>query len=233
MSEPTETNPLPTEETNKNEFDDPDYEDARAPPPVEPSEEVAETEAPAVEKSMEKSLQLKEDGNEKFKQQLYEEAIETYEEALMYCPDEEAKHKAVLYSNIAVCLQKLDENDEVVEYCTRALEQDKDFVKPLINRGHAYYQLKKFEESLEDYKRAKTLKPDLGYDVERRITELTKKVDEMNEQKKEEVMKNLKDLGNTLLGKFGMSLDNFKLNKNDNGSYNCLLYTSPSPRDQA
>jgi hypothetical protein len=90
-------------------------------------------------------------------------------------------------------------------------------------------------KSTKDYKKAKSLKPDLGYDVDRRISELTKKVDEINEQKKEEVLKNLKDLGNTILGKyfscaslvmnlvlgkFGMSIDNFKLNKNDNGSYN-------------
>ena len=33
----------------------------------------------------------------------------------------------------------------------------------------------------------------------------------MMEKKKEEVMTNLKTFGNSLLGKFGMSLDNFKL----------------------
>lgn len=30
----------------------------------------------------------------------------------------------------------------------------------------------------------------------------------------------LKNIGNSILGKFGMSLDNFKLNQNENGSYN-------------
>ena len=37
---------------------------------------------------------------------------------------------------------------------------------------------------------------------------------------KNEVLGNLKGLGNTILGKFGMSLDNFKLNQNPDGTYN-------------
>lgn len=37
---------------------------------------------------------------------------------------------------------------------------------------------------------------------------------------KNEVMGNLKGLGNMILGKFGMSLDSFKLNQNTDGTYN-------------
>ena len=41
------------------------------------------------------------------------------------------------------------------------------------------------------------------------------------EQRKEEVMGKMKELGNTILGKFGMSLDNFKAEKNpETGAYN-------------
>ncbi|CDR97984.1 -Tetratricopeptide repeat protein 1 [Babesia bigemina] len=40
-------------------------------------------------------------------------------------------------------------------------------------------------------------------------------------KEKDEMMGKLKDLGNTLLGKIGLSLDNFKVNKDENtGSYN-------------
>jgi len=49
---------------------------------------------------------------------------------------------------------------------------------------------------------------------------LQKKVDQLNEKRKEEVLTGLKSIGNSILGYFGMSLDNFQLNQNDNGSYN-------------
>jgi hypothetical protein len=49
---------------------------------------------------------------------------------------------------------------------------------------------------------------------------LQKKVDQLNEKRKDEVLSGLKNIGNSILGYFGMSLDNFQMNQNDNGSYN-------------
>jgi hypothetical protein len=40
------------------------------------------------------------------------------------------------------------------------------------------------------------------------------------EKMKTEVLGNLKNLGNMFLGKFGMSLDNFKMQQNPDGTYN-------------
>lgn len=54
-----------------------------------------------------------------------------------------------------------------------------------------------------------------------KIKKLEKRIEERNEKMKDEMLGKLKDIGNTILGKFGMSLDNFKLNKDPNsGGYN-------------
>jgi len=45
-------------------------------------------------------------------------------------------------------------------------------------------------------------------------------VEDLNEKRKTEVVDGLKKIGNSILGYFGMSLDNFKLNQGDNGGYN-------------
>ncbi len=52
------------------------------------------------------------------------------------------------------------------------------------------------------------------------MIELDRLQKEKFEKMKTEVLTNLKGFGNTILGKFGMSLDNFKLNQNADGTYN-------------
>ena len=61
-------------------------------------------------------------------------------------------------------------------------------------------------------------------------------MDEINEKKKEEVIDGLKNIGNSVLGYFGMSLDNFKLEQGANGGYNIsfkqwtyLMYFKKNP----
>ena len=54
----------------------------------------------------------------------------------------------------------------------------------------------------------------------RAVGELPGKIEERNEKLKEEMMDNLKKLGNMVLKPFGLSTNNFKMEQNDNGSYN-------------
>lgn len=56
--------------------------------------------------------------------------------------------------------------------------------------------------------------------VREKIAYLKPKVDEINESRKKEVVEGLKNIGNSFLGYFGMSLDNFKLEQGPGGGYN-------------
>ena len=50
-------------------------------------------------------------------------------------------------------------------------------------------------------------------------------VHERQEKMKEEVLGKLKDLGNSVLGRFGMSLDNFKMDQDPNsGGYSICIH---------
>jgi len=71
---------------------------------------------------------------------------------------------------------------------------------------------------MESYKKAQELKHDS--ELAAKMVFLQKKVDQLNEKRKDEVLSGLKNIGNSILGYFGMSLDNFQMNQNDNGSYN-------------
>lgn len=52
------------------------------------------------------------------------------------------------------------------------------------------------------------------------VSRLQPNVDKKREEMKEEMISKLKELGNTVLGKFGMSIDNFKAEQDPNtGGY--------------
>lgn len=54
-------------------------------------------------------------------------------------------------------------------------------------------------------------------------SELNHKAEIKKKQMTEEVVGKLKDLGNSFLGMFGMSVDNFKMNPNPQGGYSISI----------
>lgn len=77
----------------------------------------------------------------------------------------------------------------------------------------------KLDESLADYK--KVLEIDPSVQVARSAcVRLPKKIEERNEKMKEEMMGQLKKLGNMVLKPFGLSTNNFQMQQNEGGSYN-------------
>jgi hypothetical protein len=119
--------------------------------------------------------------------------------------------------------------------CTQALKLDPLYTKALLRRAQANEKMStstSMTESLEDYKKLKKTNVDTYTlrECQRAERELPNKIKEKMEKEKEEMMGKLKDLGNTLLGKFGLSTDNFQMQPDPSGSggYSMNFVNSPS-----
>ena len=62
------------------------------------------------------------------------------------------------------------------------------------------------------------------------LRRVKKESEDLFEKEKKEMIDKLKDLGNFVLGKVGLSLDNFKVEQNpETGSYNIQFQQNPKP----
>lgn len=96
-------------------------------------------------------------------------------------------------------------------------------MKALIRRCQIFEAMERLEEALADATSVKEIDPCYPS-----IDNLIQRLDVLNkkrvEQLREEAMGKLRDLGNSLLGNFGMSLDNFKVQQDpDTGSYSISM----------
>ena len=178
-----------------------------------------------VEKSIVLANEAKEEGNSCFRVKDYDNAIAMYSRAIVLCPtdDEHKDTLAVFYGNRAAAYFSVDEYECVVDDCAGALELKPDYVKVLMRRSQAYEKLGKVDDALADARKAKELDPafpKIGATVQR----LEKESEVRMNKLKDEAMSKLKDLGNSILGNFGMSLDNFKMSQDPaTGSYNISM----------
>eukprot|EP00934_Nitzschia_sp_Nitz4_P000379 Nitzschia sp. Nitz4//scaffold96_size78090//15265//16134//NITZ4_005486-RA/size78090-processed-gene-0.45-mRNA-1//-1//CDS//3329560549//379//frame0 len=130
------------------------------------------------------------------------------------------KEMAVYYCNRAAALLQLQRYDEAIPDCDVASMLDPTYTKAYVRRSTAYEQSGKTEEALRDAKKALELEPS-NATIRKTAARLQKAEDERLEQLKEETLGKLKDLGNSILGNFGLSLDNFQAVQDPStGSYN-------------
>lgn len=173
------------------------------------------------EKALVQANDAKLEGNSLFKDGLYEEALSKYEFALQIAPNGSSSNevRAICHANRGACFSKMGKYEETIKECTKALELNPTYIKALLRRGEAREKLEQYEESIADMTKILELDPS-NDQVRRTIVRLKPLADEKREKMKEEMIGKLKEMGNSILGRFGMSVDNFKAVQDPNtGSY--------------
>ncbi|VVB10969.1 unnamed protein product [Arabis nemorensis] len=177
------------------------------------------------EKAMAEANEAKVEGNKLFVNGLYEEALSKYVLALELVQEfsDSIELRSICHLNRGVCFLKLGKYEETIKECTKALELNPTYTKALVRRAEAHEKLEHFEEAFTDLK--KILELDPSNDQARKgIRRLEPLAAEKREKMKEEAITKLKEMGNSILGRFGMSVDNFKAVKDPNtGSYSFSL----------
>jgi tetratricopeptide (TPR) repeat protein len=126
---------------------------------------------------------------------------------------------AVYYCNRAATLIHMDRHDDAVKDCDVAILLNPKYLKGYVRRSSAYEKLDNTDDALRDAKSALQLEPSNAV-LRNTVARLQKIEDERLEKLKAETLDKLKDLGNSLLGNFGLSLDNFQAVQDPNtGSY--------------
>jgi tetratricopeptide (TPR) repeat protein len=180
-----------------------------------------------LEKDVSLALAAKARGNQHYARQQYDEAIAEYSRAIAHCPvgedagAEEAKdHLAVFFSNRAAAFLMQSRHAECVADASASLSLQPTNAKALSRRAKAHEALDQLAEAVEDLKALVALDAS-DRDAAKNLVRVEKALNEKNENMKAEMLGKLKDFGNTILGKFGMSLDNFKAQQDPaTGSYN-------------
>jgi tetratricopeptide (TPR) repeat protein len=166
------------------------------------------------------AIDLKTEGNKRFKEELYSESIEFYTKALRLCPKQLTEDRAVMFANRSAAKSHLNLKEKAIQDCNKAIELKPNYVKALLRRAQLYRQFNdKLDESLADYKRVLELDPNCSEAIVA-SNQLQLEINDRNEKLKKEMLSKLKDLGNLVLRPFGLTTDNFKLIQNaETGGY--------------
>ena len=100
-----------------------------------------------------------------------------------------------------------------------AVALDAEYLKPRYWLMKLHREDEEYEEALEHAEFIWQRDPKFA-DVGKQRAEITKLKEEKFEKMKTEVVGQLKNLGNMVLNKFGLSTDNFKMQQNVDGTYN-------------
>ncbi|CAH2096009.1 unnamed protein product [Euphydryas editha] len=146
--------------------------------------------------------ELKEKGNKLYAQKLYDEAEDAYRQAIAICEqlmirerkcDEEwiglNKIKLPILLNFAQCKLIKGEYYDVIEHCNTVLEYDADNEKALYRRAKANVGAWNPDAAEKDFKRLKTLNPDLTPTIDKELENIKQLRKEKSEKDKDALKK--------------------------------------------
>jgi tetratricopeptide (TPR) repeat protein len=252
---PSSVNP-PSPVTAKRKDDDADNEPLASPPVVILDQDLFYDAAEDPAHLLAKATSYKSQGNRYFGGGDYEKALTSYQDAATLCPADQVEQRAVYAANMAACHLKLGNAKEAKTMCDKALDLDPGYVKARLRRAQANERidssaalsdaLKDYQHLLDRHHGKATKKDDDTSEEEERVPrivldkttlaicqrsvrDLPPKIKIKMEKEKDEMIGKLKDLGNTVLGKFGLSTDNFQFQKDpSSGNYSMNFVNSPS-----
>ena len=127
---------------------------------------------------------------------------------------------AVYHCNRAAAHHHQQDFTAAIQDCDVSLLLHATYIKAFVRRSASYEALEQNDKALADAKSALELSPTTPTNIRKTVKRLQKLEDERLEQLKAETMDKLKDLGNSILGNFGLSLDSFQAKQDPaTGSY--------------
>jgi len=139
--------------------------------------------------------------------------------------DSGAQARAVLNGNIAACHFRQSDFSEAAKACTEALLDNPDYIKVLKRRAECNEKIgtwTSLTQAQSDLKHLLTLLPGtdpLRKDTTRQLARVEPLLAKAQKAETDEMLNKLKDLGNNVLGNFGLSTNNFNFEPNGQGGY--------------
>ena len=168
----------------------------------------------------EKIINERKNAGDLYKNKEYVQALNIYSLLLKDAKRADLKQQCcILNCNKGICFNKLFEFDKALDSFKEALKYNKDYSKALCNKMLLLNKKEEYLEAYEDFKRLKTLDYNLWENYRNMENELAYKAEIQKKKMTDEMLGKLKDVGNTILGKFGLSLNNFQMTPNGQGGY--------------
>lgn len=125
----------------------------------------------------------------------------------------------ILCCNKGICFNKMNERDKALKAFKKALYYDNNYSKALCNKMLLHNSKEEYLEAYEDFNRLKNIDYKLWDNYRHLENGLRYNAEIKKKQMTDEMLGKLKSIGNSLLGNFGLSLDNFKMTPNQQGGY--------------